>query len=431
MGRGAELAALEPHLPAHPLSAGDGPSSAARAGAASGLYAHVPFCARRCGYCDFSSGSLSRDAVERYLAGIEREAELRAPEAAGVTFRSVFFGGGTPSALSARHFGRLWKALVSRFAIAPDAEITLEANPETVKPALLDAWREAGVNRLSMGAQSFDPVELDALGRIHGPERPGEAFALARRHGFTRLSLDLMFGFPGNGRETWRATLESALALEPEHLSAYCFIPEIGTPLGAAALRGERALPEAEVQADLYETLVARLTAAGYGLYETSNFARPGGECRHNLVYWLRRDYLGLGPSAHSLWRGARYGNAYALETWAGALEGNRPWFEVEPESPASRADEVVMLGLRFGGGLLAADYPPGSWRETWLRYAGAFERALATGRLERVSGGYRIAPRHRFVADEITAWLMSEAERGRPRHRHDAAHLTVRAARP
>jgi oxygen-independent coproporphyrinogen-3 oxidase len=388
-----------------------GPSPAARAAARVGLYVHVPFCATRCRYCDFSSGTQSAASLERYLDGMEREIARRAPEAAGTAFTSVFFGGGTPSAPSARHFGRLTGALRGAFDIAPDAEITLEANPESVRPALLEAWRAAGVNRLSMGAQSFHADELSLLGRIHDAARPGEAFALARAHGFRRLSLDLMFGFPGHTAARFAETLERALALDPEHLSVYCFIPEAGTPMGDDVLYGRVALPDDAAQAELYEALTARLAAAGYGCYETSNFCRPGAEARHNLVYWLRRDYLALGPSAHGLWRGIRYGNHYAPERWAQALERGAPCDEREPESAASRADEVVMLGLRLAQGVSAADHPAERWREVTERYGRAFAAGIATERLEATHDGVRIAARHRFLADDVMAWLMASCE--------------------
>jgi oxygen-independent coproporphyrinogen-3 oxidase len=405
-------------IPTAPAAARDrtasveGPGASARAEARLGLYVHVPFCAVRCTYCDFSSGRLSAIAVERYLAAMEREAARRAPQAEGMAFTSVFFGGGTPSALSARHFARLWGALRSHLAIAPGAEITLEANPESVRPALLEAWAAAGVNRLSMGAQSFDPQELSRLGRIHDTARPGAAFALARAHGFRRLSLDLMFGFPGHTPASFAATLEQALALAPEHLSAYCFIPEAGTPLGDAVLRGAAGLPGPGEQADLYTSLCEKLAGAGFGIYETSNFCRPGAEARHNLVYWLRRDYLGLGPSAHGLWRGVRYGNHYGMERWAASLEADRACDTLEAESAPSRADEIVMLGLRLATGLVATDYPPACWGEVTRRYGPAIRDALATGRLDRTADGVRVPPALRFLADDVIAWLMAAAER-------------------
>ena len=417
------MAALEPHLPGDPLTL-DGPGPRSRSQARLGLYVHVPFCARRCDYCDFATGAISGAAVERYLKAVELEAERRAPLAVGRAFTSVFFGGGTPSALAARHFERLMAALRRHYHLSPDAEITLEANPESVRPALLDAWAEAGVNRLSMGAQSFDPAELEALGRIHGPERPAEAFALARAHGFRRLSLDLMFGFPGHSLATWERTLESALALEPEHLSAYCFIPEADTPMGAAALSGQAPALDPEIEADLYAVLQSRLGAAGLGCYETSNFSRDDAECRHNLTYWLRREWLAIGPSAHGLWQGTRFANHRDLTAWAGALESDRPCDTLEPETAASRADEVVMLGLRLGTGMKRADHAPEVWSQVMLRYGRAFRQALATGRLSPTPDGFRIAPAHRFVADEVIAWLMALAD-------HDAAGkpAAVRAA--
>jgi len=393
----------------------------ARREAVLGLYVHVPFCARRCHYCDFATGAISSGALERYLGAIEREAERRALAAHDATFTSVFFGGGTPSMLGPRHFARLIQIVSAHFAIAPDAEITLEANPESVRPALLDAWREGGVNRLSMGAQSFDSGELERLGRIHGPERPAEAAALARAHGFRRLSLDLMFGFPDHDPERWSATLDAALALETEHLSAYCFIPEGDTPLGAAVLAGRETPVDADRQADLYEALLERTAAAGYACYETSNFARPGAECRHNLVYWLRRDYLALGPSAHGLWRGERYANHRDLGAWAEALEGGLPCATVELESEISRSDEIVMLGLRLGTGVRRADHAPETWRALMARHGLALAAAARTGRLLVTTAGFRIAARHRFVADDVIAWLVAAADR-------DAARTAARA---
>jgi oxygen-independent coproporphyrinogen III oxidase len=375
-----------------------------------GLYVHVPFCAVRCAYCDFATGPISAAKVERYLDAFEREVARRAPAASNTRFRTVFFGGGTPSALSARHFRRLTHALRGGFVIDPNAEMTLEANPETVGDALLEAWREVGVNRLSMGVQSFEPGELERLGRIHGPARPFEAADRARRAGFTRLSVDLMFGFPGHDAAPWRHTLARTLELGVEHVSAYCFIPEDETPLGIALLRGEVTLPSPEAQADRYAELTGTLGAAGYDGYETSNFARPGGEARHNLVYWLRRRWLGLGPSAHGLWSGGRYANHRVLERWATALERDEACDTFEPETDTTIADEIVMLALRLGSGLVASDHTPEDWRRVVTRYGPALERATAEGRLETREGGWRVPPRYRFVADDVIAWLMARA---------------------
>mgnify|MGYP003344748602 FL=1 len=393
------------------IAAGPGPR--ARDEARRALYVHVPFCAVPCPYCHFSKDALSRAAVERYLAAMEREASLRAPLATGAAFTSVFFGGGTPSALAPWAFERLWATLTRHFAIAPGAEVTLEANPETVKPGLLDAWAAAGVNRLSMGVQSFVPEELEHLGRIHDAQRPAEAFALARAHGFTRLSLDLMFGYPGHTMAHWERTLATALTLEPEHVSAYGFIPEDGTPFGDAIRRGESAMVAPELEAEMHARADAAFTAAGLALYETSNWSRPDAESRHNLTYWLRRDHLALGPSAHGLWRGVRRANAYATHDWASRLErGEEPTVDVEVESAASRADETVMLALRLGTGLVLDERPAVERHELLTRYEAAFAAGVAAGRLERTPQGWRIPRAHVFVADDTIAWL---AVRARP----------------
>jgi oxygen-independent coproporphyrinogen-3 oxidase len=394
----------------------EGPSAAARTEARAGLYVHVPFCTTRCTYCDFATGTLSRPALERYLDAIESDIRARAPGVAGLEFTSVFFGGGTPSALASRHFQRVWDVLRASFRIADDAEVTLEANPESVRDTLLETWRACGVNRLSMGVQTFDPGELRTLGRIHDSNRPGEAFAQAKAHGFERLSLDLMFGFPGHQAGTWERTLQRALELEPEHVSAYCFIPERGTPLGNAVLDGNVALPAPEVQAEQYDRLHEVLNAAGYAAYETSNFARPGGEARGNLVYWLRRPYLGLGPSAHGLVEGRRYGNVRDLAPWASGLAtGAVAESETEPHDPASAALEIVMLGLRLCSGLWREDYPADAWADVLRRHGTALDAAVRTGRLIVDLRGYRIPRSLRFVADDVIAWIAAESERRVP----------------
>lgn len=407
---------MEPIVPRHPLSARvtrapDGPGAAARREARCGLYVHVPFCATRCAYCDFSSGALSSAAVERWLTGIEVEAGRRAASAPGA-FHSVFFGGGTPSALSGRHFARVVQALRGAFEIAPDAEITLEANPESVRPALLDAWLAGGVNRLSFGAQSFVPEELAALGRLHDADRPAAAVAMARAAGVRRLSVDLMFGFPGHTDARWSETLTRALELDVEHLSAYCFIPEPGTPLGNDVIAGRAELPGPAEQADTYALLVSRLGEAGYGCYETSNFCRPGAECRHNLVYWLRRPYLALGPSAHGFVAGERYANHFTLEAWATDLErGGSGDASREIVSDAQGCEETVMLGLRLGTGFDLEDTAPALRAVLERRMRGALDEAVASGRLHRMGDRWWVPAAHRFVADDVIAWVAARAE--------------------
>jgi oxygen-independent coproporphyrinogen-3 oxidase len=372
---------------------------------------HVPFCAAPCPYCHFSKEQLSGAGVERWLAALELEAMRRAEAARGVAFRSLFFGGGSPSALSARHFRRAWDTVTRHFVLGTGAEVTLEANPEAVKPSLLDAWASAGVNRLSMGAQSLVPAELAALGRIHDENAPARAFSLARSHGFQRLSVDLMFGYPGHTLATWERTLDLALALDAGHLSAYGYIVEDGTPLGDAVARGECSPVPPEIEAEMHARADARFAAQGLAAYETSNWSRPGDECRHNLAYWLRRDYLALGPSSHALWRGERWANARALGDWAARLErGEDPAVEREPETAASRAEETLLLGLRLAAGLDPADLTAEARAEFETRYLGALEGAVELGRLEHVAGRWRIPAAQRFVADDTIAWIAVRA---------------------
>lgn len=389
----------------------DGPDAAARDAARVGLYVHVPFCAVRCTYCHFSTAVFERGLLDRWLDAIEREISRRAPDAQGTAFTSVFFGGGTPSALSARHFRRLWSALSAAFTLAPDAEVTLEANPESVKPALLDAWAEAGVNRLSLGAQSFAPQELATLGRVHDEARPAEAVRLARAHGFTRVSLDLMYGYPAHTLESFESTLAHAFAQPIEHLSAYAFIADRGTPLGDAVHEGRAHVASDDAQAEMYAAFLAHAARAGMRPYETSNVSRPGAEARHNLTYWLRREYLALGPSAHGLWRGERYANRWSTHEWATALaEGGSPECERERETRRSVADEIVMLALRLGSGLRMADYAPAAWAAVEARHGAALEAAAREGRLERTHEGWRVPPVYRFVADDAIAWVLARA---------------------
>jgi oxygen-independent coproporphyrinogen III oxidase len=354
---------------------------------------------------------MSRHAVRRYLNAMAIEAGQRAGAAQGIEFSSVFFGGGTPSTLEPGAFRALWRTLRDHFAIAADAEITLEANPESVLADRVTAWTEAGVNRVSMGAQSFDPNELQQLGRIHDSARPAEAARRLRAGGIERVSLDLMYGYPGNTLSTWQSSVDRALELEPGHLSLYCFIPEPGTAMGDDVLAGRVELPSSTTQARMHDLGVARLARAGYRPYETANFCRPGQEARHNLVYWLSRPFIGLGPSAHGCLDGERYGNHDSLSRWATTLErGSSCEAMREPRDRYAHALEVVMLSLRLGCGLSRRDHDPETWQDVQEHFGAALDAAVAGGRLRRSRGGWRIAERHRFVADDIVAWVAARA---------------------
>lgn len=420
MGWRKDLATVESPVPSDPVAAADeGPGTLARAQAQAGLYVHVPFCTTRCTYCDFATDTLTRARLESYMEAIELELRLRSRAAGRLELTSVFFGGGTPSVLPSRHIRRLFDVIRDTYRIAPSAEITLEANPESVRERLLDTWADLGVNRLSLGVQSFDDTELRTLGRIHDAVRPAEAVRHLRAHGFPHYSIDLMFGYPGHGPKQWARTMQRAIDLEPEHVSAYCFVAEPCTPLGHASLTGRRPAPSSDDQSDAYAALQAVMSRNGYGCYETSNFCRPDREARHNLVYWLRRPYVGVGPSAHGALNGVRYGNERSLDAWArGVMQSAADRdgafaFEVrEAETADARADEIVMLGLRLSSGLHESDYAPSVWTSVRERYAEAFARGVESGRLTRTGRGWRIPASLRFLADDVIAWLAARVAR-------------------
>ena len=259
------------------------------------LYVHVPWCVQKCPYCDFNSHEVKGGVPEgEYVAALITDLESALPLIWGRRVSTIFIGGGTPSLFSGEALDTLLTAIRTRLNLIPDAEITLEANPGTVEAERFAAYRAAGVNRLSLGIQSFDPRHLKALGRIHDAGEAKRAIELAKRH-FERVNLDLMYGLPGQTMAEAMADLDTALTFAPQHLSCYQLTLEPNTRFAAQPPR----LPEADLCADVQEAIEAQLAAAGYRHYETSAFARPGGECRHNLNYWQFGDYLGIGAGAH------------------------------------------------------------------------------------------------------------------------------------
>ncbi|MGH2726197.1 MAG: radical SAM family heme chaperone HemW, partial [Actinomycetota bacterium] len=264
-----------------------------------GIYVHIPYCISRCPYCDFNTYVGIEDTAPAYVDALLREADAWSARASGRTAGSIFVGGGTPSLLDPPLMRALLDGLRRAFAVEPDAEVTIEANPETVDVSRLRAFRDAGVNRISFGAQSFRPHVLATLGRAHTAGRTVAAVREARAAGFDNLNLDLIYGTPGETLDDWRISLERAVALEPEHLSAYALTIEEGTAFGADVASGRMPGPDEDDQAEKYERALDLLSEAGYEHYEISNWARPGFACRHNLVYWTQGEYAGLGAGAH------------------------------------------------------------------------------------------------------------------------------------
>jgi len=341
--------------------------------AGTGLYLHVPFCAQRCHYCDFNTYAGLDDLIPRYVAALR--ADLQAVAAAGPlavappgdtqpntwpTFTSVFVGGGTPTLLPAADLAGVLTLARQVLPLAPDAEVTVEANPETVTADGLAALVAAGLDRVSMGAQSFAPHVLDALGRWHDPQRPLRAVADARAAGVRRVSLDLIYGTPGERPQDWEDSLRTAVDAGVDHVSAYALTVEANTEYAARVRRGTQLAPDEDVQADRMAVAADRLGAAGFQRYEVSNWARPGAACRHNLTYWRGGDWLGIGAGAHGHWRGRRWWSMRAPARYADeALAGRTTTAGEEVLDAATRRAERLLLGLRTVEGVATAEVAP------------------------------------------------------------------------
>jgi oxygen-independent coproporphyrinogen-3 oxidase len=313
-----------------------------------GAYVHVPFCARRCDYCAFAAWDDRHELTERYLAALRTQARREAASVPPLT--SVFVGGGTPSMVPAE--GLL--AVLGELPLADGAEVTVECNPDTVTPELVDAYAGGGVTRLSFGVQSMVPHVLAALGRAHDPANVRRGVELARGAGLT-FNLDVIYGAAGESLDDWRRTLEEVLALEPPHVSAYGLTVEAGTPLAADPDRH----PDDDLQADEYELADDLLTAAGLDWYEVSNWARPGHECRHNQLYWSQGEYLALGCAAHGHRDGRRFWNLRTPERYVEAVEAGRPVEAADERLDAEgRRIEGLQLALRMRSGVPAEALP-------------------------------------------------------------------------
>ncbi len=327
------------------------------------LYLHFPFCVRKCRYCDFLSGPASEERREEYISLLCREISLRAgclrysdpdPGESGSTVDTIFIGGGTPSLMTPEQLQRVMDSLRSHFRIEDDAEISMEVNPGTADFEKLSAYRKAGVNRLSIGVQSFDDSELQLLGRIHTAEQARETFRAARRAGFSNLNLDLMSALPGQSLESWSRTLREAASLQPEHLSAYSLIIEEGTPFAALYDSGHlKDLPSEEEDRAIYHYTGDFLAENGYLRYEISNYAKEGYACRHNCGYWTGHEYLGLGLGASSDLGGERFHNPFDPNEYREAVsEGENLRRERQEMTREDRMEEFMFLGLRMTEGV-------------------------------------------------------------------------------
>ena len=325
------------------------------------FYVHIPYCVRRCGYCDFNTYtpaelSISSDlssTSRTYIDLLIKELEFAHQTTGTAKVPTIFFGGGTPTLMESSDLGRVIKAISDKYELAPDAEITTEANPDTVTKEKLAALREAGFNRISFGMQSAVPHVLKSLDRTHNPENVFKATTWAREVGFNEVSVDLIYGTAGESLADWELTIDTARSLPISHISAYALIVESGTKLGAQVKRGEITMPDDDQTADKYLLADSKFIAAGFDWYELSNWSKPGSECRHNMAYWNGDNWWGLGAGAHSHLDGRRFWNvkhpaAYTQKT----LESGNPMQDQEILTADEARSEEIMLQIRLATGL-------------------------------------------------------------------------------
>ena len=387
------------------------------------LYLHIPFCTAKCGYCDFNSYEGLDHLVPDYTPALVRELGLWAPAAREFEVRTIFFGGGTPSLSSLDDMRTLADAIRERYAIASDAEWTLEANPTDLSREHLEGLREMGFNRLSVGIQSLHAEELELLDREHSGERALDALRDARAAGFANVNADLIFGLIEQPLSRWQETLEGVLAVRPEHLSCYALTIEPGTALYYRVQKGQLREPDPDVVADQYEWTRDRLAGEGYAQYEISNWARPGLACRHNLVYWRAEPYLGIGAGAHSFFAGQRLANVDSPARYVELVNASYEEREQRgggalqqiaggetPDAATLRADALI-LGLRLLEGVDAAGFASRFGVSLREAFGPAIERHTAIGLLEWSGDRLRLSERGLLLANEVFVDLLPESE--------------------
>ena len=375
-----------------------------------GLYIHIPFCRSKCDYCDFYSLSGRAEDMDDYQRALIAHIRQTAPTAASFCVDTVYFGGGTPSIYGDQRLCQLLQEIKKHYRVLPDAEITLEANPDSVDVTLLTDLRRAGFNRLSLGVQSACDEHLRAVHRPHTFAQAQQAVAAARAAGLSNLSLDLIYGLPGQNQESWHNTVEQVLALEPEHISAYGLKVEEGTPLYQRVEQGEL-MPDDDEQADCYLWTVERLNQAGYEQYEISNFAKEGMLSRHNWKYWMTQPYMGFGPGAHSDFGGRRYSFLRDLAGYIkGVLDGGSIVDEDDEIPEKERGGEYLMLRLRTTYGIEEWEYR----RNYFMNFAPIATRLsefAQHGLAEQIDGRWHLTPQGFLLSNQIIGALLEVQE--------------------
>ena len=370
------------------------------------LYVHIPFCVRKCQYCDFLSGPSDEETKDRYIEALLKE--IRAAEhTEDYEIVSVFIGGGTPSALKAEAIASIMRTLQEQFFFCEDAEVTIEANPGTVDLEKLTIYRNVGINRLSLGLQSTDAEELKLLGRIHSYEEFLKSYEWAREAGFSNINIDLMFAIPGQTGEAWRQHLYQVAELNPEHISAYSLIIEEGTPFAEQNLD----LPDEDTEYQMYEDTAEILERYGYRQYEISNYAKQGYMCRHNAGYWQRREYLGFGLGASSLYRGMRFSNTRRMQEY---LKESRNPDQIRKDvtvlSRNERIEEFMFLGFRMTEGISEKKFEENFDGRLMDVYGDILQKYEETGFVEHIETKWRLTRKGIHVSNHILAdFLLDE----------------------
>ena len=371
-----------------------------------GIYIHIPFCKQRCNYCAFYSSTLY-NIKEEYVNALCNELRMRKEYLKGETVETIYLGGGTPSTLTISQLKRICDTVYSTYPVSDTPEVTIECNPDDLTIEFLKQLKTQPFNRISMGIQSFNDVQLKRLGRRHNAEKACSAVKNARAAGFGNISIDLMFALPGSTKEEWMHDLETAIALKPDHLSAYNLMYEEGTPLYNSLQRGEFKELSEEENLEQFQMLINSMKAAGYRHYEISNFAKPGRESRHNSSYWNDTPYIGCGAAAHSYNGTSREWNIADIKAYIEGINSDKRNFEIEHLSEEERYNDTILTRLRTADGL------PLAWMEE--KFSGrlntymlrAAEKEVALGNLKEENGHLSLTEKGIFISDAVIRELI------------------------
>jgi oxygen-independent coproporphyrinogen III oxidase len=392
-----------------------------------GLYLHVPFCQAKCPYCDFNTYAGIEDQIPSYVESLQNELRAWADLLGRPSVRTVFLGGGTPSYLPSKDIKEIQSTINGEFHVADSAEITMECNPGDVTPEKAAVWLEAGINRISMGVQSFDDGLLSLLGRRHTALEAKQAFGTLREAGFVNQSIDLIYGLPYQSVEQWSHTLKESIALEPDHISLYGLQIEQGTPLAVDVKTGRYPIPDDDLAADMYEEAQRSLAAAGFTQYEISNWAKEGQESRHNLIYWMNEPYLGVGPGAHSWLAGQRFANLKSPRRYVTVVGEDYPQIGPDPvatmhtpsgpveqtdiTTPAIDVAETMMMGMRLNEGVSLKRFEDRFGRKLGSVFPEELRRLIDLGLIDVTHEAVMLSERGRLLGNEVFAEFIGEAE--------------------